>query len=418
MGRDSILYGNEYRSALPTDNSLTRLYNLFNQASDGSGDETVAEIMTPLAYEQFPYQESQFEEISRVGALLLDPQLGQTWPWIEVLGLDLDDAVRASMVLHVWVVKNGGRYDPSILDMPYFQEVFEKIAPREHIELTAKALTASVEQMRASNEAIPAMPISLQRYAYNPLIAHPLVDLGDQGIWAPQSMLVSRALYPANLYYRGVAAWGEPFTRSLGLSVEAYVGKQLGLIAGPSLLSEIVYGKPEKKSVDWIWVTDRAIVLVECKSARLSLGAQAGDGSLAALASRYLGHARAQVDATAELIRNRHERFDHIPSDRPIVGITVTSEPFYLGNSKLVEYGNSSITPSISLSLRDLEYWTSLSSGAAVDALLEVLYDQEKQTWSFSAALKDEKNDNARNPILDEAWKRFDFVGNKGAGVH
>jgi hypothetical protein len=151
-------------------------------------------------------------------------------------------------------------------------------------------------------------------------------------------------------------------------------------------------------------------VLIECKSARLTLGAQAGDGSLAEVSARYLGRARAQIDATAAQIRAGAPGFSSIPADRAIVGMAVTSEPFYLGNSKLIEYGTASDTPSISLSLRDLERWTSMTPDAAVRALLDVLFDEDMKTWSFSIALKDNPDAQGRNPILDHAWHQFDYM--------
>ncbi|WP_218835185.1 hypothetical protein [Rhodococcus sp. ACPA1] len=156
-------------------------------------------------------------------------------------------------------------------------------------------------------------------------------------------------------------------------------------------------------------MTPKAVILVECKSARLTLGARAGDASLPSLTKRYLTHARHQLDRTAALINARTHPFDQFPVDRPIVGIAVTSEPFYLGNSTLDEYGSASTIPSLAVSLRDLEYWVCMPAAEAVDTLLGILNDPERRTWALHQALG-ELRDLGHNPILDAAWREYDFV--------
>lgn len=412
IARDALLYGTEFRAAVPDDRALQHLFSLYMDVVGFTDESSIASIMTPLAYEQFPYQESAFEELARIHALFVDPALGPAADWSEVFGMSLDDAVRAVIVLNGWVAHNQGQYDPAILDLPHFQEVFARVAPRTQIEGLVKALTMTVAEAREINDRVPALPINAQKSAFNPLISKPFVDLGVDGIWAPQTMLVHRALVPANLYYWGARAWGDRFTKELGDRTEAYVGNQVRLIAGESMSGEMAYDKGRRKSTDWIWVTNRAVILFESKSARMTLGAQAGDATLPAVTARYLGHARDQLDRTEQLIRERVPPFDRIPDDRPIVGVVVTSEPFYLGNSTLVEYGEGSRIPSIAMSLRDLEHWACLEPAIALNVLLDVVLDQEQRTWSFSSALQQRGllDRSRRNPILDEAWKAYAFL--------
>lgn len=409
IARESILYGNDHRHAPVDEGTVRQLMGAFNNTHDPV--DGLAAMLTPLAYEQFPYQESPLEELSRIYALFEDPSLGPELDWTEVFGMPLCDAVRAAFALRVWVTHKSGRFEPAIMDLTPMQQIFESVAPREQIETLSRALTTSVSQAIETNAAVPALNRPLQRHAFNPLSARPLVDLGERGIWAPQVMLVDRALYPANLYYRGVDAWGGKFTDILGTRTEAYVGKQLALLANASdLHGEITYkeGNDKKKSVDWIWVTPQAVILVECKSARLTLGARAGDATLPKIAERYLTKARKQLDTTANLIRARTSLFEHFPDDRPIIGLAVTCEPFYLGNSTLVEYGTSSTIPSLVLSLRELEHWVCQPAPEAVNKLLEILNDPERRTWSFGVALGELPK--THNPILDAAWKKSDFL--------
>ena len=324
IARDSILHGNDHRHAPVDKGTVRKLVGAFNNTYD-KVDGTAA-ILTPLAYEQFPYQESRIEELSRAHALFEDPALGPAPDWSEVFGMPLYEAVRAAFALGVWVTIENGLFDPATMDLAHMQEVFETVAPREQIEKVVDALTTTVVAAKEMKTTVPALDRSLQRWEFNPLAARPLVNLGERGIWAPQVMLIERAMYPANLYYRGVDAWGTDFARILGARTEAYVGKHLGLVAGENdLHGEITYreGKNEVKSVDWIWVTPQAIILVECKSARLTLGARAGDPTLPTIAERYLTKAREQLDRTAKLISARTPPFDQFPNDRPVVGLAV-----------------------------------------------------------------------------------------------
>lgn len=413
IARESILYGNEHRSEGVDSTTIISLVRSFNESFDELRELSLAGLITPIAYEQFPYGESEFEELARIYALFEEPSLGPELDWSEIFGVPLKDAVRAVFVLNAWVLHNSGHYDPGLLDAGDMREVFERSAPRAHIEALAQELTTTIPEAKAANATVPALSRELQRYAFNPLTSRPFVDLGDShGVWAPQVMLVNRAVFPTNLYYRGIAKWGARFAETLGARLEAYVGRQLALVANEGELhGEIEYrdGKNKKKSVDWIWTTERAVILVECKSARLSLGARAGDGTLPAVVDRYLTHAREQLDRTAALIRARVPPFDQFPTDRPIVGMAVTAEPFYLGNSTLEEYGKQSAIPSMVVSLRDLEFWVCLSGDEAVGKLLGIVGDQERRTWALSTALGDLRG-LGHNPILDDAWHRYRFT--------
>ena len=414
MARESVLHSNEWRhGGTPTEADFARLYNQFNNSFDPQDDPSLSDIMTPLVYEQFGYTESEFEELSRTWALFGDPTLGTPIPWDEVFGIGLAEAARAALVLHAWVANNGGFIDFNLLNAQHFQEVFDRIAPRAELERLISYFTTNVDGARALYSEARLVAPHRQRFAFNPFVARPLIDLGTGGVWAPQSMLVSRAIFPSNLYYVGIRRWGLPFAENLGARVEQYVGRQLGLMADGHIEGEILYGKGDK-SVDWIWVTDRAVVLLECKSARMTLGAKAADSSLGAVVARSLGKAREQIDRTASLIQSRHVAFAHIPADRPIIGLIVTAEPFYLGNAgALPEYGARGTTPTQVMSLRELERFVCLDEQEAVALLQSVLADPERRTWSMASVMKD-LGDVGKNPILEQAWSKYNYLDQDG----
>lgn len=417
MARESVLYSNEHRhGGTPSESDFNHLYNLFYEPDDSKAEPSLSDIMTPLVYEQFAYGESEFEELSRVWALYGDPTLGAPIPWEEVFGMSVADAVRAALVLHGWVAMNGGQLDRSLFDAPHMQEVFERIAPRAQLMALADYFTATVDEARALHDAVVPVAKHLQRFAFNPLVARPLIDLGADGVWAPQSMLVSRAIFPSNLYYVGIKQWGKQFADNLGDRVEQYVGRQLRLLDGDHVEGEIEYTKG-RKSVDWFWVTDQAVILVECKSARMTLGAKASDDTLGEVVARSVGKARAQIDRTADFIRSCHPAFAHLPSDRPIIGMIVTAEPFYLGNAAMLhEYGEAGVTDAQVVSLRELEHFVTLEKDEAAGLLLSVVADSEKRTWALSSVMRDLRQ-LPKNPILEHAWNQYGYIDARSPAI-
>lgn len=409
MARESVLYSNEYRhGGTPTERDFDRLYNCFNNAYEPEDDPSISEIITPLVYEQFGYGESEFEELARVWALFGDPTLDNPIPWKEVFGMGLGEVGRAALFLHAWAAHNAGHLDFALLDAPHMQEVFDRVLPRSDAEHLLRHFTTTVEGARALSAEALAVPPNRQRFAFNPFVARPLIDLGSGGVYAPQSVLVSRAIFPTNLYYIGIKQWGLSFATNLGTRVEQYVGRQLRLIAD-HLEGEITYDKGDK-SVDWIWITDRAVVLVECKSARMTLGARAADASLGSVVARSLGKAREQIDRTARLIQDRHPAFVHIPEGRPLIGLIVTAEPFYFGNAEILpEYGAHGTTQTQVASLRELENFVCLEELEAIALLQSVLSDAEKRTWSLTSLMKGLR-EVGKNPILEAAWKHYEYL--------
>lgn len=411
IAKESVLRGDEFRRLTIDAGGLEWLVKAYNSSDYLGPGRAASAMLTPIFYEQFPYQESVYEEMARTHALLVHTEPGQAKiPWQELLGVTLDEAMRASHVLHAWVLQNGGRYDPRILDRPDFQEIYDKVAPRTQIEATAALLRsgpAELRRARAHADKKTAIPASLERYAFNPLRSRPLVDLGGVGIWAPQTMLVCRSFLGTNLYYRGLDAWGKAFADGLGERTERYVGQQLAILDGITLHPEIAYAKG-KKSIDWIWVSEDAVILVESKAARLTLDAQAGGESLTSVMERYFGAARKQIDRTAELIRNNHPAFEAIPKDRPVVGVITTTEPFYLAGTPFQGFTSTGEVPVTNLSLRDLEVLVTLTETEAAALVIQHAHPAG-EGGRFGGAF-DEKTRKARNPILERAWHAFDFL--------
>ncbi|MGW2989043.1 hypothetical protein [Streptomyces goshikiensis] len=149
---------------------------------------------------------------------------------------------------------------------------------------------------------------------------------------------------PMGLYYTGQDHYKKrddddqtllAFTRDLGELFEQYVGRHLCLLPGAEVHSEIVYGRNGEKSIDWIVVLPGLVLLVEAKAFRptadLRLGPQQTfPKELNTKLGKAIGK---QIPNTAKLIRERHPKSAHVPDDRPMFGIVVTTERYHLVKS-------------------------------------------------------------------------------------
>lgn len=409
--RESVLVGTERRDKQVTGRALRDMMWKYIEGDPPAYEGSLARLLTPILHDQFIWQESPYEEMARSQALLADnANGGPALPWDSVIGVDIRSAIRSMMVLHAGVRQNNGRFDMTWLDD--HPEVYDAIAPRSEIETTFAYLTRTIPEHRAVADRAGVLRLENGRYAFNPLRTAPFVRLDDGTSWAPLHAMIPISLSVGNLYYAGISTWGKEFADGLGLRMEAYVGRQLRSAEDAVVYPEVEYGTRNKpsKSIDWFLVTDAAVVLIECKSARLLAGALRGDESLSRLSDQYLSKARDQIDNTAKLIREGNPAFRHIPSDRPIVGLTITAEPFYLANSGLPEYGHPGSVPTMVGSLRDLEEIVRLPAKEIGSRLQAVATDPSRQNGRLISGIGDVSH-RPDNQILDAAWRSFDFVG-------
>jgi len=346
IARESLLYGNVHRASRPIGEAEIRhLHLLFAntyERRDLEERDGPLEILTRHTHEQFPFQESDFEEITRSIAVLRFARAATTDTTLTddqvdgLLGVPLELGVGAAVAIWLICQAHKGQWI-DVLEEPQFMEAFEGVSPGAVREVR-ESLTIDQAGFKAAYESVPA-PTSphLTRWGYNPLSRYPLIRLPDGSIVAPQPRYILRRVSLGSLYYTGMEQHGTSFSRALGPVVERYVGQQLCLVSGGLLNPEITWGQPEKKSVDWFLVLPDCVVLIEVKSTRLTLGARSGDVDLVQKLQQALDKARGQVDKSAELVRQQHPAFMHIPNDRPLFGLIVTAEPVYIANSPWVD---------------------------------------------------------------------------------
>lgn len=325
----SIVAGNEHRKPGVSERDVIEICQVYNAldtplAQEPSEmSETVGALLVRTSYEQFSYQQSQFEEITRLGALFetveeLETETLDRALIEHVLGCSLEQFVVAGFVLATSTQANTGFFDP---DWPALREGIQAIDPHFPVDIVRRVFEqqflADFEQIRAAARNAEQPDLRLRAHEFNPLVSRPFVTLPDGRHVAPQPHFVFQRLSPAALYYAAVETLDEEqanaFTRDIGLVCQDYVGRQLRLIPNATVRPEIRYDE-DQLSVDWFVIFDELVVLVEVKSTRMSQLARIGGNKLKQDIERSLGKAYKQVVRTHQLLADRHPAFTEIPA--------------------------------------------------------------------------------------------------------
>jgi hypothetical protein len=421
--RESIVAGNEHRQPGVSRGDIEQICNLYNNLEDpildSDDEDSFYSFFVRLTYEQFSYQISIFEEFARPH-LLFDDALRTTDTalidqgfWERLLGCTPVELAGAIFVLGVGAQRNGGFFDPTWLEQPNFVPVLEEVPAGVITTALDSHLSATVDTFRSIAAQFRSPDLRLRRADYNPLHQAPYVRLGDGRFIAPIPRLVFARMSPEGLYYLALEKLPEEekhaFTDDVGLLFQSYVGTQLSSIPGATVLPEIRYGNDEL-SVDWFVIWPELVLLVEAKSTRLTLSSRLGLSNLRNDVERTLGKAFDQLATTAGLIDSGQEAFANIPRDRPMIGFATTMEPYWLGNAPVIRRFLPELNiPTFVLSMRELEHLVAIAQRTALPPiLLELSGDKERRTWNVGNAVQDVEP-GARNPLLDEAWKRLPF---------
>lgn len=420
----SIVAGNEYRSAGVAAKDVYEICAAYNELDtplsrrDDDVSGTVGAFLVRIGHEQFTYQQSYFEEISRLGALFdgidsLKTEVLNSELIERLLGHSLRDFVGAGFVIAIGARSNAGFFDPEwaplwegpqAIHAHFSMEIVRQVF-HEHFLTTFADVRAVAE---ASEQADP----TLRHHEFNPLVSRPFVTLADGRHLAPQPHFVFQRLSPSALYYAGVGTLGkkdaEAFTRDVGVVFQEYVGRQLRLMPGATVLPEITYDESQR-SVDWFVVFDELVLLVEAKSTRLSHPARMGANKLKDDIDRSVGKAYSQVAKSDQLITQGHKAFADIPTDRPRIALVVTLEPYWAANTPFL--GKFLPQPAIATSVASVRAVEHLVDVIATldgpQPLIDIVNDAERSAWNLENALP--SIEVRKNPILTEAWDRYPF---------
>ena len=160
------------------------------------------------------------------------------------------------------------------------------------------------------------------------------------------------------MYYLGIKRWGQAFVCDMGELLEDYIGRQLASMPGVEVHPEVTYNERRNviSSVDWIVVFDDLVLLVEAKATRTPAAARAADITAQGTYEATLGKAFKQVNRTYRALQARVPAFNHIPVDRPMLGLVATLDPWYMANSMAREFLPAPEIPTMVASAREVEH--------------------------------------------------------------
>jgi hypothetical protein len=417
IARSSIMTSNRNRGKHLDDRGFRRLAFLFELVETTDRDHfEVVPFLLGKAHEQSPYQLSAKEDLIRTVLLMLETKISyknakSASDWADVLNAPLEDAALSTLALYAVARENGGVFNRELMKYSYMDNIHD-LAPVSSVMGTLDRLTATLQEARLDAVAAPQLKDGWRKYGYNPLTKTPLIDLGGGNLCIPQTQLVLRSFSPENLYYLGWKKWKDDFGTELGYRIEAYTGDQLNHTGRLDILPEIQWGKKNSKlSVDWFLITPSATFLIECKSARTTLSARAGDPTAVQTISKKLEYAYEQINTTFKEIKSGNSSFAAIPRDRPMIGLVVTAEPCYLANTDDVrKMLPDTEIPVLTVSLREIEFLSSLPGEVIGDALVRITNDPELMTYDLHNSIETalgEKISGWRNKLIDDAYLKY-----------
>lgn len=417
VAKASLVAGNDYRNKTVTHSDLELMCQAFHAVEDPftlapNAPGSLASFLVRTAYEQFPSQQSVFEELARTEALFSVSAASAEQSfidddfWRNALGCSLTEFVGLGLLLNIGALCNGGYYDPSWLAQPNFVPVLEHLPADVVTTVSARHFLATRQTFQATAASHRLDDRYLRRFEFNPLTVHPFVQQPDGRFIAPVPHYALTRVSPTGLYYIGLEHGGTRFTQALGTVFETYVGEQLGLLHPELLLHDVEYRRGQR-AADWIVVLPRAVLVVEVKATPLSEGGRLGTSRLAEDLARAPGRAVTQIDRTVELIADGHPAVANVPRDRPVIGLIVTLQPYFQCNSELVWGSGERQTPVVLASSRELEHLVCVTEAAVDEVLIDLVNDPERAGWNLGTAIA--RHRPGRNPILDRAWDTYPF---------
>lgn len=425
VARAALVGGNEHRDKSPELKDLERLCWYYINVDDPdrdveSGLDHLRRMFARFSYEQFGSQLSPMEQVGRSLVLFEDLADGvrgmpKERDWRQAFGASVQDLIEIGLVAFAAANRHGGVVPVDVMGDDRFTGRYGSLTPADALLVLDRFYTSTVDD--AARYARDAERPGYEKWSPTPLARTPILILpnGDRVVVWPNALLAR--FTPPGLFYACIEAFGPTFSDALGGVFETYVGNQLRLIQHATIHPEITYreGGQEKKTCDSIVVTTACVVLVEVKATRPVLSVRTGEADGLDDLTKKIGKAADQLDKTAHMIQANHDAVSHIPKDRPVVGLVMTLEPFFMMDDWL--YGDLIGGKSIPISVSHahvLEGVTTLLSDRA-DAgvrLLTALTEREdpdgvKIPARLDRAVEGLESSDRSNPILAKAWERL-----------
>jgi hypothetical protein len=427
IARTSLVFGNDHRS-LATEGDIGQCCAALSSMQDPDLSAMTLDgfmkFMLRMASQQLVYQMPVRNELARSIALFeqMDTPasakvIHNNWAE-ELLGCSIGEYVAVAFLLYTSALKNSGIFSLDWLTQENFHEIRERVPADTIRRVIGRHFMTTPEQFRLDQpKPRNGQHPDTLRYQFNPLTARPVLSGVANDLLIPVPDLLTMKASPLGFYYLAVKVLGNAFSDDLGTLFEAYVGKQLALVDGATIFPEVVYDKAggERRSIDWFVVFDDVILYVEVKSTRPTESVRAGDDAAADELRKSLAKAVNQITTTMSQVTNNHPAFSHIPHDRPIIGLIVTMEPFYVINGepfrKLLP---ECPVPVLVCSAYELEHMVTAQDPTAGTTLLEFANDPERKGWSVDSAFGSSYTGTRKpNSILDRAFANLPWASDE-----
>ena len=421
VARVSLVSGTEFNRATAEDGDLwecCRAYlALVDKGLQRREDGAIGRFLLRMS-SQLGFQQPTLNDLARTVALfeLTTPRKTPKVTvagWAEgLLGCSLQDYVGAAILLYVSALRNSGNFDLDWIDEPMFADITAEIPAHVLRRIITDQYVATVQDLKAMQseaESLAGVPDEEdRRFSFNPLSSRPAVAGIANELIIPVPDFLVRQASPLGIYYSGIKKWGTSFSNDIGDLFESYVGKQLNLVPGAQVISEIEFGpkKSRSLSVDWFLVFNSCVVLVEVKATRPTEPVRRASSQAGKDLEKRLGHSIEQLNRSAHGITEHMPEFNHVPSDRPLLGLVVTMEPFFTVNSPFgLSYLPTCDIPFRIASISELEQLVTVDDVSADRLLLDFMSDTANNGSSINGALTGHLG--RRNQIIDEAWRTY-----------
>lgn len=416
--RVCLAYGREHNGANATEADLLRVLNAYSQFEDPVvQDHDARACLLRMASQQMTWQGLEPQALARTAAIfaqtpVLKPAKYLRSGWeTEVFRCTLEEYVGSAQLVWATASKCAGYIDLALFDGPDGKRFAQHLGRDVFTRVLDTHFATSILPFRAANEQAGARTggdEQLRRFTYNPLRGRPLITGLGIDYLCPIPQLAWSKATPWGVYFTLLDYFGPDFASDLGDLFEQYIGRQLSLLKNARVLPEITYGprSARAKTVDWIVVLPELVLLVEVKSAIPTEPARLGTLEGADSILGKLGRAVQQIDVTAQLIADRHPGLADVPTDRPMLGLAVTLEPFHVANAfELVPSGR---TPVMIADAAEVEVLVTLTDTPPGQLLLQRAADDVQRTWSLDTALLG--HDCGLNEILERAWNSYPWA--------
>jgi hypothetical protein len=421
VARVSLALGTEFNRSAADDGDLWECCRAYLAIKD-SGlerrvDGAVGRFLLRMA-SQLVFQQPILNDLARTVGLFEQteskraPKLAtKSWP-NRLLGCTLQEYVGAAILLHTSALRNSGIFDLDWITQPMFSEITSEVPSRILRRVIEEQYVATVQDLKGMQQAAESLAgvpdEEYRRFSFNPLSSRPVVAGIADTLVIPVPDLLVRQASPLGIYYSGVNKWGTSFADDIGDLFESYVGKQLELMPDAQILPEIEYGPKKSRglSVDWFAIFNDCVVLVEVKSTRPTEPIRRADPQASKNLERSLGHSLNQLNSSARKISERAPEFSSIPSDRPLLGLVVTMEPFHTVNSPFgLSYLPKCEIPFRVASAAELEQLVTVDDVSPGQLLLDFMSNTANNGSSINGALAGHLG--RRNAIIDRAWATY-----------